>query len=305
MSYPNTTFKIVSLEASGFDGLERILGSIWYLQTLELFNNVSVYAASSASSYIAIMIIMGYSVIDIMQDLIQIKVLSQLCPFRDGIVSNLNLNNVRMQLKQRIADKYGKQLTFSELVEFTSKRFVTIAMDERDGTIQYLYDQTCPQMDIVDAVIASCSTSGIFPPFHHGGKSYTDAGAIKPLILEPFTGQDSKILCICVDQYIPPFIKGNIIETSSYRLKSYFINLHQHFRSESITVAIAGATNINVIVIPYISEADGSNIGELHSSKLIALGWKTAELSFPSIINNESTQDDADGVHNCNPEDQN
>jgi predicted acylesterase/phospholipase RssA len=306
MSHSNSGFKIVSLEASGFDGLERILGSIWYLQTLELFNNVSIYAASSASSYIAIMIIMGYSVVDIVQDFVQIKVLSQLCPFRDGILSNLNLNNVRTQLKQRITDKYGKQLTFTQLLEYTGKRFVTIAMDEKTNTVQYLYDHTCPQMDIVDAVVASCSTSGIFPAFHYGGKSYIDAGSVKPLILEPFIGQDSEILCICVDQYISPIVKGNIIEMSSYQLKAYFVNLHQYSRTETITLAIAGGTNINVIRIPAITstcEKDETHVAELHSSKLIALGWKTAEIMFPGIGTNETTSDTGN-IQHANAEDQ-
>lgn len=190
------------LSGGGVKGILH-LGALKTLEEKTILKNIKNYGGASSGSIIALLICIGYTYNDIMIIFLKINIdkfydISDIFEFLN-IYGLINLDPLEKLLRVLLENKFKKKyLTFNELYNLTKKTLHvnSINLNTTKETI-FNYINT-PDIDIIDACLASSSLPFIFPPKLINNEHYIDAFAVNNCPCNMFENDSENTICLNV-----------------------------------------------------------------------------------------------------------
>lgn len=141
-------------------------------------DKIKNFAGTSVGSIICLLLLLGFSYFEIANHLYHSNIWTKLCridPYRIVMGKGcFSLNIIRLELEGMIRDRLGKVPIMSEL----PKNFLCATFDLDKNELIYIDNKSMPDMDVVQAVIMSCSIPLLFEPCIYKGSCYIDGGIL-------------------------------------------------------------------------------------------------------------------------------
>jgi predicted acylesterase/phospholipase RssA len=177
-----------------------ILGKLFSI-SLDSPLRFECYAGSSIGSVIAFLLLIDYCPEEIAYYLYNSTVWDELLKFNllrtirgKGIFS---LELLKKELESIILQKMDHVPTFGEL----EKSFLCCAYNLTNKQMEYFTNYTCPEMNVLDALIMSCAIPLLFEPIVYNNCKYIDGGIVDnfPILKTVYYfGSKSVLGIICV-----------------------------------------------------------------------------------------------------------
>ena len=200
---------------------------IGLLQKINI-NDVSNYAGVSSGSIVIYLLSIGYTPFEIEQLAIELDLTSFMGePSIENILllkSITNLDNVKVVLQTLTNYKFKKDsITFQELYTKTNK-IIHIGVTSLTNTNFTIFNyQNYPNVNIIDAILASCSLPGIFPPYKINNSYYCDGGVLNNCPIDIFQNDIKNTIAFMFE--IPPYSNNfNILQYISFAIGMPFKN---------------------------------------------------------------------------------
>ena len=159
-------------------GGAKNLAVVGLLQKINI-DSVINYAAVSSGSILVYLLSIGYTPLELEEVAIELD-LTQLMgePSLENLLlskSITNLNNIKIVLQILTNYKFSSDsVTFSQLFTQTNKILHIGATSLSESKFIIFNKTNTPHVNIIDAMLASCSIPGIFPPYKINNKYYCD-----------------------------------------------------------------------------------------------------------------------------------
>ena len=224
------------LSGGGIKGILH-LGAIKTLEEKNLLKNIKNYGGTSAGSMIVLLLCIGYTYNDIMIIFLKINMdkfydITDIFEFLN-IYGLINFDPLEKLLRVLLENKFKKKyITFNELYNLTKKtlHINSINLNTSKETI-FNYINT-PNVDIIDACIASSSLPFIFPPKLIKNEYYIDAFAVNNCPCNIFENDSKNTICLTVENYSTDLEKvdnfQNYIMSIFTSFKNYNNNIKQY-----------------------------------------------------------------------------
>ena len=200
---------------------------IGLLQKINI-NDVSNYAGVSSGSIVIYLLSIGYTPFEIEQLAIELDLTSFMGePSIENILllkSITNLDNLKVVLQTLTNYKFKKDsITFQELYTKTNK-IIQIGVTSLTNTSFTIFNyQNYPNVNIIDAILASCSLPGIFPPYKINNSYYCDGGVLNNCPIDIFQNDIKNTIAFMFE--IPPYSNNfNILQYISFAIGMPFKN---------------------------------------------------------------------------------
>lgn len=231
--------RVVVLGPGGAKGL-KILGFLSPLEDAGLLDYVDTYCGVSVGAVIALLIVCGYQIREIVGEAAKIDM------FKDfnsidikSIIDNVGLMSnepIKRQISQLIIDKFGNIPTLYNLYMRTGKSFVCVTLNATDEECVVMGPFTHPDISCVDATMFSMNIPFIFYQIIYNGKTYVDGVLANPYPVDYFDDTHTNILGIylkndvnqptSLGSYLQKIVhsltnmmRANIIQAASNRCK--------------------------------------------------------------------------------------
>jgi predicted acylesterase/phospholipase RssA len=211
-------YKGLCLSSGGIRGL-LISGALYEFWKRGQLGEVEYFAGSSIGSAIALMMAIGYSPLDTLTSVCLPDFASQFMTINflnlPKLLGVYPISILRNKLTQMVLLKLGKIPTFLELKNEYNKTLITVTycISETDPEKRKTYCslETTPDMNVVEAVILSCSIPLIFEKVIYEDKHYIDGAYTTSFPIEK------------LQQTCPPEtpILGVLLESTSYNTNSF------------------------------------------------------------------------------------
>ena len=219
------------LSGGGVRGLCH-LGAIKALEEYNLLKDIKNYAGTSIGSIIAFLLSIGFTYTDLMLIFLNIDVnkfydVSDIFDFFDkyGLFSyNPTERCIKLLLSMKLPQK---NITFTELYKSTNKTLNIVSVNVSTGKETVFNYINTPNVNVIDAIIASCSIPFLFPPKKINGHYYVDA-----FIVNNFP---CSVFCDDMENSIGISIMGGgfdeaYIDTEINSFQDYVLNLFLSFK---------------------------------------------------------------------------
>ena len=200
---------------------------IGLLQKINI-NDVSNYAGVSSGSIVIYLLSIGYTPFEIEQLAIELDLTSFMGePSIENILllkSITNLDNLKVVLQTLTNYKFKKDsITFQELYTKTNK-IIHIGVTSLTNTNFTIFNyENYPNVNIIDAILASCSLPGIFPPYKINNSYYCDGGVLNNCPIDIFQNDIKNTIAFMFE--IPPYSNNfNILQYISFAIGMPFKN---------------------------------------------------------------------------------
>ena len=193
------------LSGGGIRGILH-LGAIKTLNEKNIFKNIKNYAGSSAGSMISLLLSIGYTYNDIMIIFLKIN-LDKFYDITDifqflNIYGLINLDPCEKLLRILLENKFNKKkMSFKELYDLTEKTLHINCINLNSGKEEIFNYINTPNIDIIDACIASSSLPFIFPPKLINNNYYIDAFAVNNCPCNIFKDDLENTICLTIDDF--------------------------------------------------------------------------------------------------------
>ena len=200
---------------------------IGLLQKINI-NDVSNYAGVSSGSIVIYLLSIGYTPFEIEQLALELDLTSFMGePSIENILllkSITNLDNLKIVLQTLTNYKFKKDsITFQELYTKTNK-IIQIGVTSLTNTNFTIFNyENYPNVNIIDAILASCSLPGIFPPYKINNSYYCDGGVLNNCPIDIFQNDIKNTIAFMFE--IPPYSNNfNILQYISFAIGMPFKN---------------------------------------------------------------------------------
>ena len=200
---------------------------IGLLQKINI-NNVSNYAGVSSGSIVIYLLSIGYTPFEIEQLALELDLTSFMGePSIENILllkSITNLDNLKVVLQTLTNYKFKKDsITFQELYTKTNK-IMQIGVTSLTNTSFTIFNyENYPNVNIIDAILASCSLPGIFPPYKINNSYYCDGGVLNNCPIDIFKNDIKNTIAFMFE--ISPYSNNfNILQYISFAIGMPFKN---------------------------------------------------------------------------------
>jgi len=197
------------------------LGALLVLEAGGMLANVHTYSGVSVGSLIALLLVAGYKVKEIISESVDANL------FQD--ISKLNISDIRDKvglisnepLKRKATNllsvKYGFVPTLKQLYLWTALKFeaVTLNLDSVDG-VEYLSYETEPDLPCVDAVMLSMNIPLLFYKLKYKDNIYVDGALGNPYPVDRYDCGENKVLGLYIESSRPGFKEMADSTTSVY-----------------------------------------------------------------------------------------
>lgn len=234
MSTPQK-FDVVILSGGGIKGIAH-LGALhfYYEKKILDLEHVKEYAATSVGSVISLLLICGYTPMEIFTKVYTTSKFfkpdpSQLFKIFDtyGLMSNQSFIVI---IENMVKEKFGNIPTLKELYEKTGKRFTISVVNHSKMKVEYFNHETRPNLGVVDAVKISCNLPIIFHKIKYDGDYWVDGGMADNFPYDGIINKTGKVLGVVVT--------GNDREDSKDTFMNYIYRL--------ILIPINTMTNLRI-----------------------------------------------------------
>lgn len=189
----NTKYDMVILSGGGAKGIAH-LGALHFQYEIGLLDpqHVKEYRGTSVGSIICILLICGYSPIEIMQYIYQIQNFlagpgEQKGDTKENTKGNtiwdiikkkglIPIDHLFLHLEKMILEKLNKIPTLKELYDLSGKMLVIPTANVTKVRVEYLDHKTFPSLKVTDAAKMSSNLPGIFQEIVYNGDYYLDGG---------------------------------------------------------------------------------------------------------------------------------
>lgn len=194
------------LGPGGIRGLYYI-GALQKLKVKNRLSYVRGWGATSVGAPVSLMMIIGYTPMEIMtvgvgtslfSDFFSVKLGDRMREMREnmGIISN---NDIRRQMEDIVTSKMNFIPTLKQLYDIKKVDFRVATYNVTDQRLEILSHETEPDMSCVIAVMLAINIPFLFYQITYNGKTYIDAAFVCPLVIFPFDDGHNKIMTIFVD----------------------------------------------------------------------------------------------------------
>lgn len=232
------------------------IGSIAYLEEVNLVNNLKHFVGTSAGSIICLFMVLGYSAQEIVkclnENIIKDEIANVNIDDFFGMIDNYGLNlgrNLEVFLSNVIFEKMKvKDVSFLDLAKHTGKDFIVCVANLSQEKEEFWSVDTVPHMSILKAIRTSCSLPILFTPIKHNGNLYLDGGLYNNFPIDYFTKSVSNIKDI---------IGINIVSTSKQTIDSFVDYITKIFQTviNRLTKEYTNELNDNILTLQF--EDDG------------------------------------------------
>jgi predicted acylesterase/phospholipase RssA len=211
MYYP----RVLILGYGGEKGL-LILGFLAAVGDLQLLAHVDTYAGVSVGAVIALLMICGYNVREIIGESMRLDIFKNLASLdvqtmidKGGFIS---AEPVRQQLTQLVVNKFGSVPTLHGLYLSTGKSYNAVTFDVTNSASVIMGPFNYPNVSCVDAAMFSMNIPFIFYRLVHEGKTYVDGALANPYPVDYFDDDHTDILGVYI-QTIYPATNAQTLQT--------------------------------------------------------------------------------------------
>lgn len=200
---------------------------IGLLQKINI-DHISNYAGVSSGSIVIYLLSIGYTPFEIEQLALELDLTSFMGePSIENILllkSITNLDNLKVVLQTLTNYKLKKDtITFQDLYKKTNK-IIQIGVTSLTNTNFTIFNyKNYPNVNIIDAILASCSLPGIFPPYKINNSYYCDGGVLNNCPIDIFKNDIKNTIAFMFE--IPPYSNNfNILQYISFAIGMPFKN---------------------------------------------------------------------------------
>lgn len=203
--YQGKKKNILVLSGGGIKGF-CTLGAITKLQELEIIDNPEIYCGTSAGSAICLLMLIGYSALDIHEILSELDmnktVISNVENIFDEIHIGINLCDPIIYVVGHMMKRkgFGVKTTFKNLFEKTKKKLIVTGVCLNDGTLHYFSHQDTPDMPVLQAIKISISIPIVFKPCEWENKIWVDGGVMNNYPIDLFNDRLNDVIGIYLDE---------------------------------------------------------------------------------------------------------
>ena len=158
-----------------------VLGALQFLKDDNKINNLQNFIGTSAGSIICYFLIIGYTPIEIMVYICTNYKLFETLKTIDFIKASKGEGAISFALisdiiEKMTIDKVGKPLLLKDLKETYGKSFTCTTFNLTKNCVEYISNETHPDMPCLSAIHMSCNIPVIFEPYKYGDCLYVDGG---------------------------------------------------------------------------------------------------------------------------------
>lgn len=194
---PTINIKRLIFEGGGVKGI-AIVGVLKKLEELNILNNVTEFAGSSAGAFMALLLTLNYNSDTIRRILLKTNfnlfLKNSFGFFRDGIrfLRYFGINKTSYMervIKQLILLKTDDkpEITFKQLFDLTGKELLITGTNlSTPGVTEYFHRTTTPDMPVYLATLISMSFPIVFVPIIYNNNYYVDGGMLENYPFDSF-----------------------------------------------------------------------------------------------------------------------
>jgi predicted acylesterase/phospholipase RssA len=194
---------VLVLGPGGVKGL-KILGFLSPLEDSGLLSEVRIYGGVSIGAIISLLIIVGYTIREVVGIATNLDIFKELIEFDfKGVMPNrgfISSEPVRRKLSQLVVDKLGVVPTLHGLYLQTGRTLVTVTLNATDEESVMMSHTTHATVSCIDAVMFSMNIPFIFYQLVHQGKTYVDGALANPYPVDYFDDGQHNILGVYLRQ---------------------------------------------------------------------------------------------------------
>ena len=279
------------LSGGGFRTLLHI-GALKTLEEQNLLKNIKNYGGSSAGSIIVFLLCIGYNYNDLIIMFLKINVdklydINDIFEFLNiyGLIHFAPLEKLlRVLLDNKLKKKY---MTFNELYNLTEKTLHINSINlNTSEEIIFNYINT-PNIDIIDACVASCSLPFIFPPKIINNEYYIDSFAVNTCPCNMFHNDLENTICLTIDDI--NFKNDDKIDS----FKNYIMSVFKSFSNYSYYNNIKIYKPKIIINLSYDCNPIDFDLSKNTLSDIFITGYNTANTYFKNNPIEESKTEES------------
>lgn len=285
-------FNKLLLSGGGIKGLAQ-LGALHHFHERGLLDHLEVFAGTSIGSVINLLLVCGYTPIEIFSDVYNSDYLLKPKPqdflqifVKMGLMNIRSFTDrVRFLIEQKLKTP---NITMKELYDITGKTFIACATDISTMDTIYISHRSHPNMKCVEAVEYSCNLPVIFQRLIYN-EHYMADGAVTNNF--PFECLDAKPS----DKILGIVVSGNDTSFEASNIAGYLYRMLQMSINTQTSLRVKALQKNKSIMLVTIKCPSGSifNIGMTSEDKmnLFKRGYDYADFaSFEQILNFPSEQ---------------
>lgn len=177
--YNETSYETLVLSGNSVDGI-AMLGALQLIhEKIVPLHTFKKFVATSSGSMISLLLIVGYSPLEIFHAIYTRKLLEKISFnlkrfFEDQSFSDFG--PIKRSVELLIEEKISFIPTLSELEKITGKKLICPTFNLTESKTEYLSAETHPSLSAVDAISMSCAIPFIFSPYQVDAKRFVDGG---------------------------------------------------------------------------------------------------------------------------------
>ena len=190
---------ILVLAGGGMKGL-GILGSIKYLEEIDMIKNIEIFAGTSIGLIISILLIIGYKSTDIYKFAKLLDISKSLLFDINYLFTDYSINksdNYEIIISEILKNKnIDPNMTLLELYKLTKKKVIgtTVCLSTRN--VEYISYENYPDLNILTLIKMSSAVPILFPPVKYNDNLYVDGGLIDNFPIDLFENQLENVIGI-------------------------------------------------------------------------------------------------------------
>ena len=194
-------FDTLILSGGHIKGISH-LGALDFLHDLHLLENITTYVGTSIGSIICYLLIIGYSPLELMLEFCKTEILNKM---KIDIFNFINRKGafsfgpIQEFLEQLTITKIGIFLTMSKLKELFKKSLTCVTYNYSAHKIEYLNENTFPDLPCITALRMSSNLPGLFEDFLYNNKYYIDGGVYEHFPISYINTDTDKVIGITLE----------------------------------------------------------------------------------------------------------
>lgn len=260
------------------------LGLLLAFEQQNYYLNTSIWRGCSIGSAIALLIVCGYSVIDIINDCIDVNIINDVTDINiDHITESpglLSIKSVENLIKLRVSQRFGIVPSLKQLFMATGILLELVTFNLDKYRPEYLSKNTEPNLSCVEAVMMSMAIPALVRPRIYHGHVYIDGAIGDPYPILDHDDGTKKILGVYIDS-------EHSSHSSDKNIARYLYRCAQASMKVLRDRAIEGASDNckHIALKTPVLDTTGLTLDHDTKRSMIEYGYKTGSIFLNRIKN--------------------
>jgi predicted acylesterase/phospholipase RssA len=276
---------VIVLGPGGIKGFLE-LGALLRLEKSIKMKDVFNWVGCSVGAAISLLIVVGYTIQEIIDICKDIKLLNDITDLTNIDVSQISermglfsLKSIEKKLEEKVIKKYGIVLSLKKLYMATGKRLTIVTYNLDRGRTEYFDYLSEPNISCIHAVMMSMSIPFIMQSRHYKSHDYIDGALGNPYPIDIHDDGTKIILGICVIN------KMSENKNVFYRMFKMLNNLISEIRNKIIE--FSSNKCYHLMLQTSIFDTTGITISDTQKQEMIDIGYQEGSVFIDKIYNPE------------------